>query len=168
MSGSTAPSSPARPSRLATSRRPTIIWAFTGLVLGIVLGRAAPGSVSSAGSVTKPSQSGDEASDCAWARCCLDQCPDVRRPESPANVLTSSVAEGARPTTATSADGTAAASASLERSCVPSPVEAASRFSEANVDGSDKTTFHSYHLMYGPFLAPYLDKPVVRETLYYP
>lgn len=40
-------------------------------------------------------------------------------------------------------------------------MEAAKRFAAANTDGSDKTSYHSYHLMYGPFLAPYLDRPVV-------
>jgi hypothetical protein len=41
-----------------------------------------------------------------------------------------------------------------------SPVGAMKSFAEANTDGSDKVTYHNYHVMYGPALAPYLQKPV--------
>ena len=44
---------------------------------------------------------------------------------------------------------------------VPSPYESAIRFRAANEAGSDKISLHSYHLMYGPFLAPYLETNVV-------
>ena len=45
---------------------------------------------------------------------------------------------------------------------VPSPYESAIRFRDANNEaGSDKISLHSYHLMYGPFLAPYLKTNVV-------
>ena len=44
---------------------------------------------------------------------------------------------------------------------VASPYESALRFAAANEAGSDKVSLHSYHLMYGPFLAPYLHKNVV-------
>ena len=44
---------------------------------------------------------------------------------------------------------------------VASPYESAIRFAAANEASSDKVTLHSYHLMYGPFLAPYLHKNLV-------
>ena len=44
---------------------------------------------------------------------------------------------------------------------VPAPVESSLRFAAANEAASDKVSLHSYHLMYGPFLAPYLEKNVV-------
>jgi len=44
---------------------------------------------------------------------------------------------------------------------VPSPYESAIRFRAANEAASDKISLHSYHLMYGPFLAPYLETNVV-------
>ena len=47
------------------------------------------------------------------------------------------------------------------RDGVPEPNEAALRFAAANEAGSDKVSLHSYHLMYGPVLAPYLPKNVV-------
>ena len=47
------------------------------------------------------------------------------------------------------------------RNGVPAPDEAALRFAAANEAGSDKVSLHSYHLMYGPFLAPHLQKNVV-------
>ena len=47
---------------------------------------------------------------------------------------------------------------------VPSPRESALRFAAANEAGSDKVSLHSYHLMYGPFLAPYLHKNVVSVS----
>ena len=50
---------------------------------------------------------------------------------------------------------------------VPSPYESAIRFSTANEAGSDKTSLHSYHLMYGPFLAPYLETNVVSIDCFY-
>ena len=44
---------------------------------------------------------------------------------------------------------------------VPSPKDAVTAFNKANIDGSDKgTPGHSYEIMYGPFLAPFLDQPV--------
>ena len=43
----------------------------------------------------------------------------------------------------------------------PSPERAIMAFNEANLEGSDKgTPGHSYDIMYGPFLAPFLDQPV--------
>jgi len=41
-----------------------------------------------------------------------------------------------------------------------SPAQAEKRFARANIDESDKVTYHNYHVMYGPALAPYLQKPV--------
>ena len=48
---------------------------------------------------------------------------------------------------------------------VPSPAEASYRFAKANAEGSDKTSVHAYHVMYGHFLAPYLREPVVSFLL---
>ena len=80
----------------------------------------------------------------AWTASCLDRCPDCS--DATARVApVGTVSEG------------------VGSSSIPSPVVAAKRFFEANLDGSDKTTYHSYHLMYGPFLAPYLDKAVVSS-----
>ena len=110
LSESSAPSSTRH---ATTSRRPMIIL-VTGLLVGVIVGRASVSRVSAAATVSLPSEA--EAPVCACSH-----------------------------------------------TGVPSPVEAALKFSEANMDGSDKTTHHSYHLMYGPFLAPYLDKPVVRD-----
>jgi len=48
-----------------------------------------------------------------------------------------------------------------EHDLCASPSAAITAFREANSEGSDKgTPGHSYELMYGPFLAPLLDKPV--------
>ncbi len=44
---------------------------------------------------------------------------------------------------------------------VPAPVESSLRFAAANEAASDKVSLHSYHLMYGPFLAPFLKQNVV-------
>ena len=131
------------PQALGPSRasRPTTVW-VTGLLMGIIVGRLST-SASGGSSSGSSAAASEGTSECAWAICCLDQCPEVKC----SSVLPRSAA-------------------SLERSGVPSPVEAAERFAAANTDGSDKTTYHSYHLMYGPFLAPYLDKPVVSEMLF--
>ena len=44
---------------------------------------------------------------------------------------------------------------------IPSPNGAIVAFNKANLDGSDKgTPGHSYDIMYGPFLAPFLSRPV--------
>ena len=41
------------------------------------------------------------------------------------------------------------------------PEDAIAAFNRANLEGSDKgTPGHNYDIMYGPFLAPFLDKPV--------
>ena len=46
-------------------------------------------------------------------------------------------------------------------SSVPSPQDAIAAFNKANLEGSDKgTPGHNYDIMYGPFLAPFLDQPV--------
>ena len=55
----------------------------------------------------------------------------------------------------------AASNLSFPLDLVPSPYESAIRFKAANEAGSDKISLHSYHLMYGPFLAPYLETNVV-------
>lgn len=49
------------------------------------------------------------------------------------------------------------------RQCTPSPERAARLFKESNTRDSDKIGLHRYHLMYGPFLAPYLNKSMVSH-----
>ena len=109
------------PQALGPSRasRPTTVW-VTGLLMGIIVGRLST-SASGGSSSGSSAAASEGTSECAWAICCLDQCPEVKC----SSVLPRSAA-------------------SLERSGVPSPVEAAERFAAANTDGSDKTTYHSY------------------------
>lgn len=48
----------------------------------------------------------------------------------------------------------------LDASLVLSPQIGIQNFEDANIDGSDKTTYHHYHVMYGPALAPFMRLPV--------
>ena len=52
-------------------------------------------------------------------------------------------------------------SSAVSSACtIPSPVTAIAAFNDANKEGSDKVIHHSYDIMYGPFLAPFLNSPV--------